>query len=217
MIWDSWLLAVAGLRTPVGLGLGLAILRSFDCNPHSTLWIQVQNLVEFNRLIRRWESCGDRQGPLFSPASLISAVQSQIKIVEQNSLDDSATQQEKLELLRDALGELYKCARQYVQALHVMLQQGKGEVWQLITEHGLFGAVQDHVLMLMRFDAKRAISLLVRHTDDVPVTLVVQQLQSEPELLHQYLHQLFLFDESKGAEFHDLQVNDLVDESASTC
>ena len=60
--------------------------------------------------------------------------------------------------------------------------------------------------MLMKFDAAKATELLVKHTDDIPPSTVVQQLGGERELLHQYLHQLFLYDETKGVAFHHLQV-----------
>eukprot|EP00658_Telonema_sp_P-2_P014015 TRINITY_DN15314_c0_g2_i1.p1 TRINITY_DN15314_c0_g2~~TRINITY_DN15314_c0_g2_i1.p1 ORF type:complete len:390 (+),score=128.30 TRINITY_DN15314_c0_g2_i1:283-1452(+) len=168
--------------------------------------LQVQDLNQFIALIRRWRNPPDHQGPLFSPSSLITAVQLQLETWQ---LSDVAANQSvlKINLAREALAELFLCARQYVQALDLLLQLGQQEVWQLITEHGLFGSIQDKVLMLMRFDAGKATDLLVQHTEDVPVSLVVQQLQPEPAMLHEYLHQLFLFDESKGTAFHDLQVS----------
>jgi hypothetical protein len=36
---------------------------------------------------------------------------------------------------------------------------------------------------------------------------VVSQLQKEPKLLHQYLHQLFVRDAHAGNQFHELQIS----------
>ncbi|KAI8596985.1 hypothetical protein EDD21DRAFT_230782 [Dissophora ornata] len=51
-----------------------------------------------------------------------------------------------------------------------------------------------------------AIQMMVQHTYDIPVKIVVPQLKDHHRLLHIYLDALFLFDPHLGFEFHNLQV-----------
>ncbi|KAG0246211.1 hypothetical protein B0O80DRAFT_409983 [Mortierella sp. GBAus27b] len=51
-----------------------------------------------------------------------------------------------------------------------------------------------------------AVQLLVEHTDEIPIKMVVPQLRANPRLLHIYLDALFLRDSHLSFEFHDLQV-----------
>lgn len=57
-------------------------------------------------------------------------------------------------------------------------------VFDLIEKKKLFEEVQHHVLRLVQFSRTLAEGLLIRNMDQLPVYTVVQQLKSDPVLLH---------------------------------
>ena len=65
-------------------------------------------------------------------------------------------------------------------------------VFDLIEKKNLFKEVEHHVLRLVQFSKSLSEGLLIRNMDQLPVYLVVQQLKSDPQLLHWYVSFLFL-------------------------
>jgi hypothetical protein len=57
-------------------------------------------------------------------------------------------------------------------------------VFDLIEKKKLFKEVQHHVLRLVQFSRTLSEGLLIRNLDQLPVYTVVQQLKSDPILLH---------------------------------
>ncbi|PFH49000.1 hypothetical protein AMATHDRAFT_76446 [Amanita thiersii Skay4041] len=129
-------------------------------------------------------------------------------------------------ILMECLAELYTINRQYGKALPYYLRLRRSNVFDLIREHNLFTDVQDQVLLLVEFDnelmerRKReaavgmvvdesrsdAITLLVNNIHSIPITRVVQQLQSKSHYLFLYLDALVSQDPHLVSNFADLQV-----------
>jgi hypothetical protein len=61
-------------------------------------------------------------------------------------------------------------------------------VFDLIEKKKLFEEVQHHVLRLVQFSRTLSEGLLIRNLDQLPVYTVVQQLKSDPILLHWYVY-----------------------------
>ncbi|KAG5460394.1 MAG: LOW QUALITY PROTEIN: hypothetical protein BJ554DRAFT_7565, partial [Olpidium bornovanus] len=68
-----------------------------------------------------------------------------------------------------------------------------------------FGSIGS-LLGLRKVSRGPALHMMVTHTDEIPVPLVVDQLFPRPALLHTYLDAVFERDASLGSDFHDLQV-----------
>jgi hypothetical protein len=113
---------------------------------------------------------------------------------------------EAIDVLNNALAELYTYAGQFEKTLHIYLRLRRGNPFQLIEKYKLFANIRDKVLLLIKFDATQAIDLLISHLDAVPVAAVVEQLRGERPLLHQYLDVLFRRNPQAGTAFHELQV-----------
>eukprot|EP01114_Cavostelium_apophysatum_P004970 TRINITY_DN1546_c0_g1_i1.p1 TRINITY_DN1546_c0_g1~~TRINITY_DN1546_c0_g1_i1.p1 ORF type:complete len:976 (-),score=258.51 TRINITY_DN1546_c0_g1_i1:28-2796(-) len=110
-------------------------------------------------------------------------------------------------ILKEALAKLYTYDKQFDKTLAIYLGLGRGPVFELIKDHNLFDSVRDKVIQLMHYDKDKAVQLLVNHIEQIPIESCVEQLQVEPRLLHEYLHQLFLKDPHIGKSFHELQVS----------
>lgn len=119
-------------------------------------------------------------------------------------------------LVLEALAELYTASEQYDHALRIYLSQGafcsnKEHAFRLITEHQLWPLVQHKVVNLMQIDRASAVRMLVTQTEQLRVADIVQQLEHDRELLHEYLHELFVLRPSEYnaeayASLHEVQV-----------
>ncbi|GAB9468356.1 Vacuolar protein sorting-associated protein 41 [Globisporangium polare] len=97
----------------------------------------------------------------------------------------------------EALAELYTATEQYDHALRIYLSQGafctnKDHAFKLITEHQLWPLVQNKVANLMQIDRASAVRMLVNQTEQLKIADIVKQLEDDRELLHEYLHELFV-------------------------
>ncbi|KAL7688311.1 putative vacuolar protein sorting-associated protein [Plasmopara halstedii] len=118
--------------------------------------------------------------------------------------------------LMEALAELYTATEQYEHALRIYLSQGefctnKDFAFKLIAEHHLWPLVTTKVVNLMRIDKELAVRMLVNQTEQLKIGDIVMQLETEPEMLHMYLHELVLhrYDEYNNemyASLHEKQV-----------
>uniref|UniRef100_A0A8C4NBS6 Vacuolar protein sorting-associated protein 41 homolog n=1 Tax=Eptatretus burgeri TaxID=7764 RepID=A0A8C4NBS6_EPTBU len=108
--------------------------------------------------------------------------------------------------LLHTLAELYTYDQRYDKALDIYLKLRHPDVFDLIGRHSLFNAIQDKILLLMEFDPQRAAKMLLENEDKVPINKVVKDLESEPRLMHEYLHRLFQTDPHKGTQYHELQI-----------
>lgn len=150
------------------------------------------------------------------------------------AVEDRLKQDKDNVLLMESLAELYTRDDRADRALEYFLRLRRPNVFELIREHDLFSAVRDKAILLMEFDQYLyekntkeleeagqppstlkpedeltkgpAVQLMVQHTDEIPIKIVVPQLKSQPRLLHIYLDALFLRDPHLGFEFHNLQV-----------
>ncbi|KAI0685116.1 vacuolar assembling protein VPS41 [Cerioporus squamosus] len=126
-------------------------------------------------------------------------------------------------ILMECLAELYTLNRQPGKALPYFLRLRRPNVFDLIRENNLFTDVQDQALLLVEFDQElrekrknegedidtdpiAAITLLVDHIHSIPITRVVQQLQSRPFYLYLYLNALFQKDPHLTSAYADTQV-----------
>ncbi|KAI3605006.1 vacuolar protein sorting 41 [Moniliophthora roreri] len=133
----------------------------------------------------------------------------------------------KAAILMECLAELYTANRQPGKALTYFLRLRRPNVFDLIRENNLFTDVQDQILLLVEFDHElmekrrqaredqdgagveqdksEAIQLLVDNLYSIPITRVVQQLQSRPRYLFLYLDLLVEKDPQSISGFPDLQ------------
>ncbi|PRP83024.1 RING zinc finger-containing protein [Planoprotostelium fungivorum] len=109
-------------------------------------------------------------------------------------------------VLLDALAKLYTYAKKYDKTLHILLQLKRPNAFETIEQYDLFDSIRDKVHLLMDYDPKRAVQMLVSHTERVPIAEVVDQLRGYPLMLHNYLHALFEKDPHIGQTYHEMQV-----------
>ncbi|XP_071478787.1 vacuolar protein sorting-associated protein 41 homolog [Diadema antillarum] len=142
----------------------------------------------FHKLIKLWPP------DLYDLMTLVSAVTERLTADPENRA------------LMQTLGELYLYDQRYDKALAIYLRLGHEDVFKLIHKRNLFDSIQDKIVLLMRFDTKQAIEMLITNTDKVAVKKVVSQLQEDRRLLYLYLDALFQKDANQGRDFHAMQV-----------
>ncbi|TFY77062.1 hypothetical protein EWM64_g6951 [Hericium alpestre] len=169
------------------------------------------------RTIKEWPH------EIYDISAVIVAIQSELDRSSSSSSMSPSRATPDTAILMECLAELYTINRQPGKALPYFLRLRRPNVFDLIREHNLFASVQDQALLLVEFDhelmEKRkaegeagavgrgaAIALLVDHTYSIPVARVVQQLQSRPFFLFQYLDALFERDPHLSSSFADMQV-----------
>ncbi|XP_048576551.1 vacuolar protein sorting-associated protein 41 homolog isoform X2 [Nematostella vectensis] len=143
---------------------------------------------KFQDLVKEWPA------DLYSVQTIIAAVQEQLEAEPENII------------LLETLGEMYTYLKRYDKSLAIFLKLRHPDVFNLIHQHNLFKSVQENIVMLMEFDAERAVKMLIENVDKVPVEDVVRQLSKRNELLHLYLDSLYQKDPQAGMDFHELQV-----------
>eukprot|EP01117_Protostelium_nocturnum_P020637 TRINITY_DN938_c0_g2_i1.p1 TRINITY_DN938_c0_g2~~TRINITY_DN938_c0_g2_i1.p1 ORF type:complete len:911 (-),score=318.10 TRINITY_DN938_c0_g2_i1:20-2752(-) len=150
-----------------------------------------QDHVKFLTLVEDWPPS------LYNPKNVIQLLKKRITEV---SPGESIP-------LKDALAKLYTYAKKYDKTLKILLQLKRGRAFEFIEQYQLFDTIRDKVQLLMNYDPKRAVELLISNIERVPINEVVDQLQSFPILLHAYLHALFLKDPHAGMDYHEMQVS----------
>jgi WD40 repeat protein len=147
----------------------------------------------------------------------------------QDKLDDARDRgsNEDTHVLLGCMAELHLLNDEPQKALDFYLKLKDDRVFPLIEGNNLYKFVQDKVLPLMELDEThysspqeyantsveetsqlRAAGLLIRNTDTIPVSKVVEQLeQSSPRLLHSYLHGIYLRDYHLASLYHNLQLD----------
>ncbi|XP_029445383.1 vacuolar protein sorting-associated protein 41 homolog isoform X1 [Rhinatrema bivittatum] len=143
----------------------------------------------FSTLIREWP------GDLYNNMTIVQAVLDHLKKDPQNRT-----------LLR-TLAELYTYDQRYGKALEIYLTLRHKDVFQLIHKHNLFSSIRDKIVLLMEFDAEKAVDMLLDNEDKISTEKVVEELENRPELQHLYLHKLFKRDHHKGQKFHEKQIS----------
>ncbi|TMW69274.1 hypothetical protein Poli38472_001430 [Pythium oligandrum] len=134
--------------------------------------------------------------PLYDAQAWINQLES---VVRRRRIAESDAEKISIETsyVMEALAELYTATEQYEQALRIYLSQGafctnKDFAFKLILEHQLWPLVQTKVVNLMQIDRPTAVRMLVNQTEHLKINDVVKQLEHDRELLHEYLHELFL-------------------------
>ncbi|KAL0041397.1 hypothetical protein WJX79_002126 [Trebouxia sp. C0005] len=126
------------------------------------------------------------------------------------------------EALLQVAAQLYQIQGRYDLALAIYLRQQQPAVFDFIQEHHLLPVLHERVAQLLSIDEERATQLLMDQYDEVPASTVVPSIQAEQQRaldagdtseaevwrhrLHHYLDQLFLKDQTAGADYHVLQV-----------
>ena len=96
--------------------------------------------------------------------------------------------------------------KQFDKTLHLYLRLKKGEVFRLIQQHNLYASIRDKVLLLLQFDLKPAVNLLVDHYMEIPINAVVSQLKDDEPLLYGYLSALFDKHMNEAPDHHELML-----------
>ncbi|XP_030059835.1 vacuolar protein sorting-associated protein 41 homolog [Microcaecilia unicolor] len=143
----------------------------------------------FSTLIREWP------GDLYNNMTIVQAVLDHLKKDPQNRT------------LLKTLAELYTYDQRYDKALEIYLTLRHKDVFQLIHKHNLFSSIRDKIVLLMEFDAEKAVDMLLDNEDKISTEKVVEELENRPELQHLYLHKLFKRDHHKGQKFHEKQIS----------
>lgn len=146
------------------------------------------DLEGFNKLIKEWPH------DLYDLMTVVSAVIEKLTLEPENPI------------LMQTLGELYIYDQRYDKALAIYLELGHKDVFKLIHKRNLFDSIQDKIVLLMKFNTREALEMLISNTDKVAVKKVVSQLQDHRYLLYQYLDALFQKDPNHGKDFHAMQV-----------
>ena len=157
--------------------------------------IVLNNFLQYDhprllQTIREWPST------LYDVETVINAILDHLQQTDENT-----------DVLNNALAELYAFAGQFDKALDIYLRLKRGNPFQLIEKYKLFANIRDKVVLLINFDASRAIDLLLKHTDEISVHSVVEQLKDHRALQHQYLDALWRRNPNAGSEFHQLQIS----------
>lgn len=159
--------------------------------------------------------------PLYDAQAWINQLETVVRrrrMAEQSSGDAEASSRISVETsyVMEALAELYTATGQYDHALRIYLSQGafctnKDHAFKLITEHQLWPLVQNKVANLMQIDRASAVRMLVSQTEQLKIADIVKQLEDDRELLHEYLHELFVhrlseYNTEAYASLHETQV-----------
>ncbi|XP_069469381.1 vacuolar protein sorting-associated protein 41 homolog isoform X2 [Ambystoma mexicanum] len=143
----------------------------------------------FSTLIKEWP------GDLYNNKAIVQAVQDILKKDPLNST------------LLKTLAELYTYDQRYDKALEIYLTLRHKDVFELIHKHNLFKSIRDKIILLMDFDAEKAVDMLLDNEDKISVDKVVEELEQRHELQHVYLHKLFKRDHHKGQKYHEKQIS----------
>ncbi|KAJ0406377.1 hypothetical protein P43SY_006985 [Pythium insidiosum] len=134
--------------------------------------------------------------PLYDAQQWINQLEA---VVRRRRIAESDADKISLETsyIMEALAELYTATEQFDHALRIYLSQGafctnKDHAFKLITEHQLWALVQNKIINLMHIDRANAVRMIVQQTEHVKIFDVVKQLEHDRELLHEYLHELFV-------------------------
>ncbi|CAB3979402.1 vacuolar sorting-associated 41 homolog [Paramuricea clavata] len=142
----------------------------------------------FQQLIKEWPS------ELYNIRPIIVA------------LKDKLLKDPKNPILLQCLGELYTSQGRYDLSLAIYLELKYDGVFELIHKHNLLDSIHDKIVMLMNFNKKRAVSMLVDNIEKVSIEIVVRQLTPQPEYLYTYLDAVFQKDPELSMDFHEIQV-----------
>jgi hypothetical protein len=157
--------------------------------------IVLNSFLQFNQHERLLQTIREWPPTLYDVNTVINAVQEHLRQTSENT-----------DVLNNVLAELYTFAGQFDKALHIYLRLKRGNPFQLIEKYKLFSNIRDKVMLLIEFDATRAIDLLLNHVEEISVAAVVEQLKTQRRLQHQYLDALWRRSPQAGAEFHQLQI-----------
>lgn len=153
--------------------------------------------------------------PLYDAQAWINQLEA---VVRRRRIAEAESEKISIETsyVMEALAELYTATEQYDHALRIYLSQGafctnKDHAFKLITEHQLWSLVQNKVVNLMQIDRASAVRMLVNQTEQLKILDVVKQMQDDRELLHDYLHELFVhrlseYNTEMYASLHEMQV-----------
>ncbi|CAK4119335.1 unnamed protein product [Aphanomyces euteiches] len=156
--------------------------------------------------------------PLYDPVAWINQLE---VVVRRRRLAESETDHMSMETsyLMEALAELYTATEQYEHALRIYLSQGslctnKDHAFKLIVEHNLWDSIQNKVVNLMMIDRQSALRMLVHQikSDQLNIHAIVKQLEHKRDLLHEYLHNLFVhrltdYNTEAYSSLHEMQVS----------
>lgn len=120
----------------------------------------------FLQLIKEWSS------KLYSITAVVNMV-----------LEHLLVQNQRQNVLLEALAILYSHDGKYDKALAMYLKLRHKDVFLLIQKHKLYNSVYDMIEGLMDLDAERAIQFFLEK-DRVPVDVVVEKLQNNPRYLY---------------------------------
>lgn len=143
----------------------------------------------FSTLIKEWP------GDLYNNKAIVQAVQDNLKKDPQNRT------------LLKTLAELHTYDQRYDKALEIYLTLRHKDVFELIHKHNLFSSIRDKIVLLMDFDAEKAVDMLLDNEDKISADKVVEELEQRHELQHVYLHKLFKRDHHKGQKYHEKQIS----------
>eukprot|EP00126_Sphaerothecum_destruens_P004711 Sdes_comp18346_c0_seq1m8092 len=191
-LWESWIFTFAKLKQLQCIASYIPTkspLLSSTCYEMVLDHFLRSDVIMFQKIISEWPS------ELYNTKTIITSVLEKLKL------------QPNIVILMDCLSELYANDQQFDKALHILLRLKRGNVFNLIVKHDLYDSIGDKIALLFEFDLPQATNLLIHHIDRVPVNLVVEQTKvHHRSFLHYYLDQLFSFDSSAAADFHELQV-----------
>eukprot|EP00906_Rhabdomonas_costata_P039358 RCo055657 len=206
-LWEQWFYRFYG-KSQLQWISGLLPTDSPTCTLKSTVYeLALHSLMKtdpraFLNAVRTWPNT------LYDVSSIIRVLESRIQSTPKPTHPTRAEQEptDTFSVLSLALATLYEYAQQYGHAMSTYLSLKRPDVFSFIERHNAFDALRDKAVALVELDNKKAIAMLVQHTEELQVKNIVEWLRAEPRYQLLYLDALFKKDTRMGSEFHNLQV-----------
>lgn len=160
-----------------------------DCrlNPHVyeiVLYEYMKTDVDaFLDLIREWDP------RLYSASAVRNAVENHIN--EDNKV-----------VLLEAIAILYTHEGKYSEALKKYLQLHHRDAFKLLRARNLYDIIGKYIIPLLQLDVRETIAIVLEERRQVSPDTVVDELQSYPEYLLEYLDNLVRVDPAESGKYH---------------
>ncbi|KAJ6251060.1 vacuolar protein sorting-associated protein [Anaeramoeba flamelloides] len=124
-----------------------------------------------------------------------------------NEKSDDEKENEFLKVI-NCLFQLYYYCENYYPVLIISVYYKFINPYNLITQYKLFSNLELLVIPLIKYDHKKTINFFVKHSDQIPIEMVINEFEKKKELnqyyLYEYLDALFEKSPKIGEKYHFL-------------
>ncbi|KAJ3449926.1 vacuolar protein sorting-associated protein 41 [Anaeramoeba flamelloides] len=126
---------------------------------------------------------------------------------KKNEKSDDEKENEFLKVI-NCLFQLYYYCENYYPVLIISVYYKFINPYNLITQYKLFSNLELLVMPLIKYDHKKTINFFVKHSDQIPIEMVINEFEKKKELnqyyLYEYLDALFEKSPKIGEKYHFL-------------